>query len=58
MTKVTMVWPPALTVTVAVPAGRLLLTSKPAGRVLTDVNAMPAGRVSVMTVGPAGTVKA
>ena len=56
-TNVTIVCPPALTVTVAVPVARLLLTSNPAlGNVLTPVRAMPAGIVSVITALPAGTV--
>src|SRR5450631_3183792 len=54
-TKVTMVCPPAPTVTVAVPAARLLLTSDPADKVLTDVSVVPAGTVSVISTGPAGT---
>ena len=53
--NVTIVCPPALTVTVAVPAARLLLTSKPAGKVLTELSKVPVGRVSVISVGPAGT---
>ena len=49
--------PPALTVTIAVPAARLLVTSNPAlGKVLTDVSAVPVGRVSVMIAVPAGTI--
>ena len=57
--KVTIVWPPALTVTVAVPAARLLLTSNPAlGKVLTPVNTVPAGIVSVTTTEPAGPLLA
>ena len=55
--NVTIVWPPALTVTVAVPAARLLLTSNPAlGNVLTPVTTVPAGIVSVITTEPAATV--
>src|ERR1019366_6853169 len=54
-TKVTMVCPPAATVTVVVPAARLLLTSDPACKVLTDVSVVPGGTVSVISTGPAGT---
>src|SRR5580704_2616271 len=54
--NVTVVCAPALTVTVAVPAAKLVLTSNPAlGKVLTPVSTLPAGRVSVTTAGPAGT---
>ena len=53
--NVTMVCTPAFTVTVAVPAAKLLLTSNPPGRVLTPANVMPTGNVSVITVAPAGT---
>ena len=59
LVKVTIVCPPALTVTVAVPAARLLLTSNPAlGKVLTDVSNVPLGRVSVMSVAPDGSTSA
>ena len=54
--KVTVVWAPALTVTVAVPVPRLLLTSNPAGDVLTPASTVPAGIVSMITAVPAGTV--
>ena len=50
-----MVCPPALTVTVALPAARLLLTSDPPGKVVTAVNVVPAGSVSRMITGPAGS---
>ena len=54
--SVTVVVAPAFTVTVAVPAPRLLLTSKPAlGEVLTPASTVPAGRVSVNATEPAGT---
>ena len=54
--NVTVVRPPALTVTVAVPAPKLLLTSNPAlGEVLTPVSEVPAGRVSVIVAVPAAT---
>ncbi|MFZ3264700.1 MAG: GlsB/YeaQ/YmgE family stress response membrane protein [Terriglobales bacterium] len=44
--NVTDVVAPALTVTAAVPAARLLLTSNPAlGKVLTPANTVPAGKV-------------
>jgi hypothetical protein len=56
--NVAIVCPPAFTVTVAVPAARLLLTSSPLGKVLTDVNTVPAVGVSVMTVAPTGTTSA
>ncbi len=56
--NVAMVCPPALTVTVAVPAARLLLTSNPTGKVLTEANVVPVGKVSVIIVGPAATTKA
>src|SRR4051812_31471039 len=57
-TKVTIVCPPTLTVTVAVPAARLLLTSKPLGKVLTPASVVPAGRVSVMFTAPPGSTSA
>src|SRR6185295_15853315 len=56
--KVAMVCPPALTVTVALPAARLLLTSAPPGKVVTVVNVVPGGRVSRMITGPAGSTSA
>lgn len=53
--NVTMVCPPGVTVTVAVPVARLLLISSAAlGEVLTPVRASPAGMVSVIVVAPAG----
>ena len=56
MIKVTVVSPPALTVTVAVPAPKLLLASNPAlGEVLTPVSEVPVGRVSVIVAVPEGT---
>ena len=54
--NVAVVCDPAVTVTVAVPVGRLLLTSDPAGTTVTDVSVVPLGRVSVITVGPGATV--
>ncbi len=59
--NVTIVCPPALTITVAVRAARLLLTSSPLGKVLTDVSTVPVVggvSVSVMIVGPTGTCSA
>src|ERR1700686_1587364 len=54
--KVPIVCPPALTVTVAVPVARLLLTSNAAlGNVLIPASRVPAGIVSVITAVPAGT---
>ena len=53
--KVAMVCPPALTVTVALPAARLLLTSDPPGKVVTSVNVVPDGSVSSTITGPAGS---
>ena len=53
--KVAMVCPPALTVTVALPAARLLLTSEPPGKVVTLVNVVPDGSVSRMITGPAAS---
>ena len=53
-TKVAMVCPPALTVTVAVPALRLLLTSNPAGKVVTEVITVPDEAVSAMNTAPTG----
>src|ERR1039458_8418592 len=53
--KVTIVCPLALTVTTAVPAARLAETSEPAGKALTDVSTVLAGRVSAIVVGPPGT---
>ena len=55
LVKVAVVWAPTVTVTVAVPAARLVLASAPIGKVVTDVNVVPAGRVSVMVAGPAVT---
>ena len=52
--NVAMVCPPAVTITVAVPVARLLLTNNPLGNVLTDVSVVPAGRVSVITEAPTG----
>src|ERR1039457_1024305 len=54
--NVTIVCPPALTVTGAVPVARLLLTSSPAGNVLTPASTVLGGIVSVMIAVPAGTV--
>ncbi len=56
--KVAMVSAPAVTVTVAVPAPRLLLASAPGGEVLTDVSSVPEGKVSVIPTGPAGATSA
>ena len=56
--NVAIVCPPAATVTVAVPAARLLLTSDPLGKLLTDVSTVPGVGVSVITVAPAGTTSA
>src|ERR1035441_5437366 len=54
--KVTIVCVPELTVTVAVPTARLLLTSNPAlGNVLTPTSTVAEGIVSVITALPAGT---
>ena len=54
--NVTIVCALALTVTVAVPAARLLLTSNPAlGKVLTPVSTVPLGKVSEIRAGPAET---
>jgi hypothetical protein len=48
-----MVCPPTLTVTVAVPAARLLPTSNPTlGKVLTAANSIPGDGVSVISVCP------
>jgi hypothetical protein len=50
-TNVTIVCPPALTVTVAVPAARLLLISNPTlGKVLTAANTVPGDGDSVISV--------
>src|ERR1035437_8221514 len=51
--NVTIVCPPALTVTVAVRAARLPLSSNPAGKVLMPVNTVPGDGVSVIPVAPA-----
>ena len=51
--KVAIVWPAPLTVTVALPAARLLLTSAPPGNVVMSVRVVPDGRVSKMNTGPA-----
>jgi len=56
--NVTIVVPPALTVTVAVPTAKLLVTSRPAGKVVTDVSAIPDGMVSVISAGPDGAAMA
>ena len=56
--KVTMVWPPSLTVTVAAPAPRLVLAINPAGEVLTEVSVKPGRRVSETATVPAGTNRA
>ena len=54
--NVTIVWPPAFTVTEAEPVARLLLTSNPAlGKVKMLVTAVPPGTVSVTTTDPAVT---
>jgi hypothetical protein len=55
--KVTVVVPPAVTVTVAVPPAKLLLTNDPAGVVLTPVSTAPPGpgTVSVTVAVPACT---
>jgi len=50
--------PPGVDVTVAVPAARLLETSKPVGKVLTDVSAVTGRHGSVISAGPAGTTSA
>ena len=56
MIKVTVVSPPALIVTVAVPAPKLLLTSNAElGEVLTPVSEVPGGSVSVIVAVPDGT---
>ena len=49
-----MVWPPAFTVTVAVPALRLLLSSNPAGKVVTELNTVPADGDSTISAAPTG----
>src|SRR5258706_16354813 len=57
--KVTIVCAPAMTVTVAVPAAKLLAVSNPApGKVETAVINVPLGRVSVTSTWPAGSVSA
>jgi len=55
--KVTIVCAPAITVTVAVPAAKLLAVSSPAlGNVETAVIKVPLGTVSVISTWPAGSV--
>jgi hypothetical protein len=55
-TNVTIVVIPAVTVTLAVPVPRLLLTSNPAlGKVLTLVSTVPPGMVSVTVCVPSAT---
>src|SRR5579863_7039755 len=57
--KVAMVCAPAITVTVAVPAAKLLAVSNPAlGKVETAVIAVPLGRASEISTCPAGSVSA
>src|SRR5579863_2010443 len=57
--KVAMVCAPAITITVAVPAAKLLAVSNPAlGKVEMAVIAVPIGRVSEISTWPAGSVSA
>src|SRR2546429_116377 len=56
--NVTMAITPVAAGTVALPAARLLLTSAPAGTVLTLVSAISGCRASVITTGPAGATSA
>src|SRR3954463_6015535 len=57
--KVAIVCAPASTVTVAVPAAKLLAVNNPAfGKVETAVIAVPVGKVSEISTCPAGTVSA
>ena len=57
-TKVTIVCPPFCTVTVAVPAARLLATNNPFGKVETAVSTLPESKASAMLTGPAGSANA
>src|ERR1700722_15492268 len=55
--KVTMVSAPPITVTVAVSAAKLSPTSNPAlGKVETAVSTVPAGKISEISICPAGSV--
>src|SRR5258706_8413914 len=53
--KVTTVCAPSLTVTVAVPAVKLLASSSPLGKVVTELNKVPGEAVSAINVAPTGT---
>ena len=55
--NVAIVCPPALTVTVAVPAVRLLATSNPAGKVITELKPVPGDGDSVIKTAPAEMTK-